>query len=84
MASYADLVMLAIPVGFIGITVSFVLLGASTVVAVPAGSMTVIAIMVHALFVNPPRSAPATPARTPEPEADARSEAHERTRPELA
>lgn len=82
MTSYADLVMLAIPVGFVGSTVLFVLLGASAVVAVPAGSMTVLAIMVHALFVNPPRSEPAAPSRRTEPETDAH-EAHERTRSEL-
>lgn len=84
MTSYADLVMAAIPVGFVGITASLVLLGASTVVAVPAGSLAVIAIMIHAFFVNPPRSDSSPLGRTPEPEIETPTESPDRGPTELA
>lgn len=59
MTSYADLVVVGIPTGFLAITIPFVLLGVNTTVAIPAGAIAVVAIMAHALFVNPPRSKPA-------------------------
>lgn len=58
---YYDVVLGLIPVAFGGIAGGFLAIGFGLIVAIPFAGLGALALMGHAMFVNPPTDEPAQP-----------------------